>query len=414
MNKRTWLIAILVSVLVLSGVMASGFQTVSAAETKIVKIGALLSLSGPAAQMGDLHKKALDIYTQIINERGIKIGKESYRLELIYADDQFSPQGAVAAANKLIFSDKVQFITHYSPANAALSPLTNANKVILVGRTAGGFIYDAKKMPYNVYFSLIAEDYPALVYNACKAMPEIKTVGMLVSTANKGILDEHLHRVKVFMEKRGGKALEPVWYPLGTQDFTPYLAKLHQGNADLVTVSGPTNDVMAVAKLRESMGKKYPITQSGGYANLKAFVAALGPFEFSNNIVSEYYAPSEYRLTKISPKHLADAKQFRELWQAKYKEPIETISTSPFGFSMGQISFIVEALQQAGSTDPDVLMKTFRGGTFDTLKGKFKMTGQKKYGSPVFFGSPGMTSILKNGKEVYLGETPITDEDNLP
>ncbi|MBI4763744.1 MAG: ABC transporter substrate-binding protein [Deltaproteobacteria bacterium] len=412
MNKRSWLVAVLVSALILSGVM--GAQSVSAAETKIIKIGALLSLSGPPAPIGDINKKALDIYSQILNERGIKVGKDTYRLELIYADDQFSPQGAVAAANKLIFSDKVQFLTHYSPSNAALSPLTNANKVILVGRTAGGFIYNAKTMPYNVYFNLVAEVWPGLGYAACTAMPEIKTIGLLISTANKGILDDQIHRIKTFIEKRKGKILEPIWYPLGTQDFTPYLAKLHEGNADLVMVAGPASDAMAVSKLRQSMGKKYPITQTGGYANLKAFIAAMGSFEFSNNIVSEYNAPWEYKVTKISPKHLADMKKFRDLWIAKYTDPIETISTIPFGYTMGQLSLIVEALQQAGTTDPDALMKTLRGGTFDSLLGKFKMTGQKKHGSPVFFGSPGMASILKNGKEVYLGETPITDVDNLP
>ena len=67
--------------------------------------------------------------------------------------------------------------------------------------------------------------------------------------------------------------------PDGTQDFTPYLAKLHEGNADLVMVAGPATDVMAVAKLRQSQGKHYPITQTGGYANLKAFLAAMGSFE---------------------------------------------------------------------------------------------------------------------------------------
>lgn len=412
MCTRSWLVTVLVSVLILSGVM--GVQSVSAAEMKVIKIGALLSLSGPPAPIGDINKKALDIYSQILNERGIKVGKDTYRLELIYADDQFSPQGAVAAANKLIFSDKVQFLTHYSPSNAALSPLTNANKVILVGRTAGGFIYDAKTMPYNVYFNLVAEVWPGLGYAACKAMPDIKTVGLLISTANKGILDDQLHRIKAFMEKRKGKVLEPIWYPLGTQDFTPYLAKLHEGGADLIMVAGPASDAMAVAKLRQSMGKKYPITQTGGYANLKAFIAAMGSFDFSNNIVSEYNAPWEFKVTKISPKHLADMKKFRDLWIAKYTDPIETISTIPFGYTLGQLSLIVEALQQAGTTDPDALMKSLRGGTFDSLMGKFKMTGQKKHGSPVFFGSPGMASILKNGKEVYLGETPITDVDNLP
>jgi ABC-type branched-subunit amino acid transport system substrate-binding protein len=414
MKRRGWVIAVLVSVFFLIGAGAAGIPTASAAEPKVLKVGVLLPLSGPAAAIGDVSKKALDIYVQILNERGIKVGKDSYRLELIYADDQFSPQGASAAANKLIFNDKVKFLAHSSPSNAAISPLSNANKVILVGRNAGGFIYDAKSMPYNVYYNLVAEVYPGFCYAAAKAMPEIKTVGMLTATVNKGIIDDQIQRIKTFMEKRGGKTLETVWYPIGTQDLTPYLAKLHEGKPDLVMVSGPGNDVIAVAKIRQAQGKHYYITQTGGYANLKAFLASMGSPEFSNNIISEYNAPWEYRVTKVSAKHLADVKKFRELWIAKYKDPIETISTIPFGYMMGQVSLVVEGVQQAGTLDPDSLMKVYRGGTFDTLNGKFTMTGQKKFGSPVFFGTPGMASILKNGKEVYLGETPITDLDNLP
>ena len=101
MKKRSWLITILVSVLIISGVMLSGFQTVSAAEPKVLKVGVLLSLSGPAAPIGDINKKALDIYAQIINERGIKIGKDTYRLELIYADDQYSPQGCCGCSQQI-------------------------------------------------------------------------------------------------------------------------------------------------------------------------------------------------------------------------------------------------------------------------------------------------------------------------
>ena len=78
------------------------------------------------------------------------------------------------------------------------------------------------------------------------------------------------------------------------------------------------------------------------------------------------------------------------------------------------VSLIVDAVQQAGTIDPDGVMKTFKGGTFDTILGKLSMTGTKKYGAPVFLGNPGTASVIKGGKEVYLGEEPMTDLDKLP
>jgi ABC-type branched-subunit amino acid transport system substrate-binding protein len=410
MKKGSWMLSILVLAAVIGGLMTPAL----AAEPKVLKVAVLCPLSGPAAALGDLWKKSLDIYSDMINERGVKVGQDTYKIQFIYADDQYSPQGAVAAANKVIFSDKVQFIASASPINAAISPLTNANKVIFVNRNANGFMnYDPKTMPYNVYSHCLAEVCAHYVYAAFRATPGVKTVGQLFAIGNKGTVDEAIARVKTFLEKNGAKALEPEWYPIGTQDFTPYLSKMNAANIDMLSVFGPPTDVLNMAKQRFAQGKKYPIVQTTTILNLKALVGAVGP-EVLEGVVSEYDLPSALKMTKVSARHLADAQKFQEMWLAKYNTPLTEISTNSFGWAMLWVSLIVDAVQQAGTIDPDGVMKTFRGGTFETIIGKLAMTGTKKYGSPVFLGNPCMASVIKGGKEVYLGEVPMTDVDNLP
>jgi hypothetical protein len=181
----------------------------------------------------------------------------------------------------------------------------------------------------------------------------------------------------------------------------------------MLLIYGPSMDLLTMAKQRFAQGKRYPIVQTTGVFNLKAFTAAVST-EALEGIVSEYSLPSALKVTKVSSQQLAVAQKFQDLWLAKYKEPVTDITTLPFGWSLVWGSLIVDAVQQAGTLDPDALMKTFRGGTFDTIMGKFAMTGTKKFGSPVFFGAPCMSSMIKGGKEVYLGEMPMTDVDNLP
>ena len=76
-EERSWLITILVSVLILSGF--PGSRRSRRPNPRSLKVGVLLSFEWSRCQMGDMYKKALDIYAQIINERGIKIGKDTYR-----------------------------------------------------------------------------------------------------------------------------------------------------------------------------------------------------------------------------------------------------------------------------------------------------------------------------------------------
>ena len=71
-------------------------------QAKVLKIGLIVSLTGPMApgfkSMADAAKPAADV----LNKRGgITVKGQKYMVEFVTEDDQSSPAGAVAAANKL-------------------------------------------------------------------------------------------------------------------------------------------------------------------------------------------------------------------------------------------------------------------------------------------------------------------------
>ena len=69
-----------------------------------IKIGAIVSLTGTYAGLGQPEKNALEMEVARINEAGGVNGKS---IEVIYEDDATDEAKAVAAASKLIEQDKV-------------------------------------------------------------------------------------------------------------------------------------------------------------------------------------------------------------------------------------------------------------------------------------------------------------------
>ena len=118
-----------------------------------VKIGSPLALTGPAAvalaPLGAAQQAAVDYY----NDQG----KLPFKLELVLADDQFAPDKTVAATQKLIQSDKVQFINGtIATANvAAASPVAGQHCVpIIAGNGSGRTANDPAQFPFTTVWSL--------------------------------------------------------------------------------------------------------------------------------------------------------------------------------------------------------------------------------------------------------------------
>ncbi|MEZ4631302.1 MAG: ABC transporter substrate-binding protein [Deinococcales bacterium] len=77
------------------------------ASAEPVKIGILSSLSGPAAGTGLAQKAGFELALEEINAAGGVLGEP---LQIIIEDDQANAEAAIAAFEKLMTEDEVEFI----------------------------------------------------------------------------------------------------------------------------------------------------------------------------------------------------------------------------------------------------------------------------------------------------------------
>jgi branched-chain amino acid transport system substrate-binding protein len=106
----------------------------AAAQQKTVKIGFISTFSGPVAAIGNDMRNSFEL---ALDHMGRKMGGLS--VEVIYEDDGFKPEVGKQKTEKLIESDKVDFITGYIWSNVLLASVKPAldSKTFLISANAG-------------------------------------------------------------------------------------------------------------------------------------------------------------------------------------------------------------------------------------------------------------------------------------
>jgi branched-chain amino acid transport system substrate-binding protein len=148
---------------------AVGLLGASVAAQAQIKIGAILSISGPAAAMGVGYKGAFDFFPAEI---------AGQKVEYIIRDDATDANNAFTIAQKMISEDHVDaFIgPSLTASDAAVAPLANQAHVPMIAMAP--YEYDAAKQPYT--FS-DAQPLPLMVSVVFKYMQQkgVKDIGYI-------------------------------------------------------------------------------------------------------------------------------------------------------------------------------------------------------------------------------------------
>ena len=117
-----------------------GMLAASGAAIAQIKIGAILSISGPAASMGVGYKGAFDLFPSEI---------AGQKMEYIIRDDGTDPNTALTIAQKMISDEHVDAIIGPSltASDAAVAPLANQARVPMIAMAP--YEYDPAKQPYT-------------------------------------------------------------------------------------------------------------------------------------------------------------------------------------------------------------------------------------------------------------------------
>jgi branched-chain amino acid transport system substrate-binding protein len=105
------------------------------AADNVIKFGCAISLSGVFAHEGKLQKDGLDLWVETVNRTGgINVGKEKYKVEVVYYDDKSDTMTSTKLVEKLITDDKIKFIfgPFGSGATFATGAIAEKYKVIMI------------------------------------------------------------------------------------------------------------------------------------------------------------------------------------------------------------------------------------------------------------------------------------------
>jgi branched-chain amino acid transport system substrate-binding protein len=199
--------------------VAAGPAAVRADET--VKVGLILSLSGPAASLGDNISKGAQLYVKLHQPdlpQGVK-------LEILTRDDTGpNPDVAKRLAQELIVRDRVQMLAGvvFTPNAAAIAPLITEAKIpmVLMNATTSSL---TRQSPYfvRVSFTQWQLSYPM---GEWAVEHGFKRVYVAVSDYAAGVDSEEAF-IKAFTAK-GGEIVGKVRMPQFTNDYAPFMQRI--------------------------------------------------------------------------------------------------------------------------------------------------------------------------------------------
>jgi branched-chain amino acid transport system substrate-binding protein len=201
-----------------------GLASAAAAET--VKIGMVMSASGPFGTWGTQTMGGIRVYQE---QHGTSVN--GHEIEVILRDDGGpNPGRAKQLAEELVLRDKVRFLTGFvfSPNALAVADLITQAKIpTIITNAATGFI--TRKSPYFVRVSFTIPQNAGSI-GEWAAKNGYKTVDAVVADYVAGT-DSVEAFAKTFTAG-GGKMLNTIKVPVDIIDFSPYYQRVLQDKPD--------------------------------------------------------------------------------------------------------------------------------------------------------------------------------------
>src|SRR6478736_6817018 len=197
-----------------------------AAAQEKVKIGVIVTLSGPAAALG---AQVRDGFALAVKDLGGKMaGKD---VELVVVDDELKPDAAVTKVKGLLERDKVDFVVGPIFSNilqAIHKPVTDS-KTFLISPNAASSSYAGKECSPFFYVTSYQNDQVHQVLGKVAQDRGYKRVYVLVPNYQAG-----KDSAAGFKIDYKGEIVEESYLPLNTTDFQVELTKISSAKPDAV------------------------------------------------------------------------------------------------------------------------------------------------------------------------------------
>lgn len=322
----------------ISALVAAFATPVMAQDT--IKIGAFLSVSGPAAFLGDPEQKTLELYIEKINAAGGVLGR---KLQLVSYDDSGDAEKARTFAKRLIEQDKVDVIVGGSTTGATMAavPLVEAAQIPFVSLAGAVVIVEpVKKWVFKT---------PHTDRMACEKvftdMNERK-LSQVALISGTGGFDKSMRAqcLKVAPNYKIQVVADET-YGAGDTDMTVQLTKIkNTAGVQAVLNPGFGQGPTIVTKNFKQLAVNLPFYQSHGVAS-KEFIKLSGDASEGVRLPAAALLIAEQLPDSDPQKKVVIG--YKQAFESKYKQEVSTFG----GHAYDGLMLAVEAIRRAGSTD---------------------------------------------------------------
>jgi len=254
MSKKSiiWLIIIIIIV----GILIWYGVSRKPAEEEVIKIGAILPLTGTAASQGESERKAIEMAVEKKNAQG---GIDNRKIEVIFEDDATSnsPSKATEIIKKLIYIDKVQFIIGpvMSSEIEAVAPIANQENIVMIA--FGAVTSPFSRFGRNVFTSsatFASENYKIDEFIGKQNFGKIALISVNTEAGLeiKKVLEEEL-------PKYNSELISTELINLGVIDFKTNLLKAKEQNPDALYVFHIPALLGIIIKQAKELSIEFPI-----------------------------------------------------------------------------------------------------------------------------------------------------------
>jgi branched-chain amino acid transport system substrate-binding protein len=315
--------------------------TSSASAQQEVKLGAVLSVTGPASFLGDPEKRTLELYTEALNAKGGVAGR---KVKLIVYDDAGDANQARTFATRLVEEDKVVAMLGGSTTGTTLAMIPVFEDAQVPFISLAGAVQIIKPVRKWVFKT------PHTDTMACEKIFEdmkkrgLTKVGMISGTDGFG---KSMRDQCVEVAKTAGITIvaEESYGPRDT-DMTPQLTNL-KGKSEIQAIINPGfgQGPAIVTRNYRQIGMTAPLYQSHGVAS-KQFIDLAGPAAEGVRLPAAALLVAE-KLPDSDPqkKIVVD---YKTSYEQKTGQPVSTFG----GHAYDALMIWAQAAERAKTTEP--------------------------------------------------------------
>jgi len=321
-----------------AGLLALALLLVApAARAEVIKIGAILAETGPAAFLGGPASRSLRMLADEINAAG---GIKGHTVELIIKDSAGSPEKAISFAKQLIEEDRVFAIIGPSTSGESLSikKVCEDGRTIMISCSAADLI--VTPVSPHIFKTAPSDRFAARQIYTLMQKRGITKIAVLA--ANDGFGKAGKEQLARNAADFGITIVAEDVYDKSATDLTASVAKLKAKPEIQAVVNWSIVPAQAIlAKNIRQAGWDVPLFQSHGFANIKyaeaAGVAAEGIiFPASRMLVADALPPGPQRDFLV---------KYRDSYESKFKEKVSTFG----GHTYDALTILARAIEQAGT-----------------------------------------------------------------